>query len=143
MERPEDAEAGAEGRHGQAADVIASELEGAVVADSGLGVGREGSEAIDLFEDGEVSVGRLERLKAAEGLVMLVETSDHEFDGVVGGGDGVIANAVDQFGPVAFEEVKACPEPVVIDRVIMYQQCSANVGSPALRVKMQKRPRIW
>ena len=30
----------------------------------------------------------------------------HEFDGVVGGGDGVIANAVDQFGPMAFEEVK-------------------------------------
>jgi hypothetical protein len=76
LERPEDAEAGAEGRHGQVADVIASALEGAVVADSGLGVGRERNEAIDLFEDGKVGLGMVDRLKAAEGLVVLVEASD-------------------------------------------------------------------
>ena len=73
LQRPEDAEAGAEGGHGQVADVVAGELERAVVADSGLGVLGEGGEAIDLFEDGEVSVGMLDGLKATEGLVVLVE----------------------------------------------------------------------
>ena len=38
MERPEDAEASADGSHRQVADVVASELEGTVVADSGLGI---------------------------------------------------------------------------------------------------------
>ena len=106
LQWPEDAEAGAESGHGQLADVIASQLQRALAAQPGLGILREGCQAIDLLEDGEVSVGRLERLEAAEGLVVLVETPDDEFDGVVGSGDGVIANAVDQFGPVAFEEVK-------------------------------------
>ena len=57
-------------------------------------------------------MGRLKRLKAAESLVVLVKTANNEFDGVVGGGDGVTADAVDQFGPMAFQEIKACPEPV-------------------------------
>ena len=106
LQWPEDAETGAEGGHGQVADVVAGELEGAVVTDSGLGVLGEGGEAIDLFEDGEVSVGMLDGLKATEGLVVLVKAANNEFDGVVGGGDGFAANAVDQFGPMAFEEVK-------------------------------------
>ena len=38
LQRPEDAEAGAEGGHGQVANVAAGELERAVVADFGLGV---------------------------------------------------------------------------------------------------------
>jgi len=73
LQRPEDAEAGAEGGHGQLADVIASQLQRALAAQPGLGILREGCQAIDLFEDGEVSVGCLERFKAAEGLVVLVE----------------------------------------------------------------------
>ena len=73
LQRPEDAEAGAEGGHGQVADVVAGDLERTVDADSGLGVLGEGSEAIDLFENGEVSVGMLDGLKATEGLVVLVE----------------------------------------------------------------------
>jgi hypothetical protein len=64
LQRPEDAEAGAEGGHGQVADVVAGELERAGVTDSGLGVLGEGSEAIDLFEDGEVSASMLDGLKA-------------------------------------------------------------------------------
>ena len=73
LQRPEDAESSAEGGHGQLADVIASQLQGALAAQPGLGILREGCQAIDLFEDGEVSVGRLERLKATEGLVVLVK----------------------------------------------------------------------
>ena len=106
MERPEDTEAGADGRHWQVADVVASELEGTVVADFGLGIWREGGKAIDLLEDGEVGMGMVDGFKAAEGLVVLIEASNDEFDGVVGSGDGVTANAVDELGPMAFEEVK-------------------------------------
>ena len=106
MERPEDAEASAEGRDRQVADVVASELKGTVVADSGLGVWREGGKAIDLFEDGEVGVGMVDGLEAAEGLVMLVEAPDYEFDGVVGGRDGVIADAVGELGPVTLQEIE-------------------------------------
>ena len=73
LQGPEDAEAGAESGHGQLADIVTGELERAVVADSGLGILGEGGKAIDLFEDGEVSVSMLDGLKATEGLVVLVK----------------------------------------------------------------------
>lgn len=106
MERPEDAEASTDGSHGQVADVVASELEGTVVADSGLGVWGKGGKAIDFFEDGEIGLSMVDGLKATEGLVMLVKASDNQFDGVVGGRDGVTADAVGEFGPVALQEIE-------------------------------------
>jgi hypothetical protein len=76
LEWPEDAEASADGSHCKVADVVASELEGTVVADSGLGIWREGGETIDLLEDGEVGMGMVDGFKAAEGLVVLIEASN-------------------------------------------------------------------
>ena len=45
-------------------------------------------------------------LEAAEGVIVLVEAADDALDGIVGGGDGVGADAIGEVGPVAVEEVE-------------------------------------
>ena len=46
----------------------------------------------------------VDRLEAAEVVVVLVEAADDAFDGVVGGWDQVAGDAIDERGPVACEE---------------------------------------
>ena len=74
--RPDNAEAGAEGRHGQLADVVAGQLQRALAADAGLGILREGREAIELLKDGQVTLRIGDGLEAAEVLVVLVEAAE-------------------------------------------------------------------
>ena len=45
-------------------------------------------------------------LEATEGLVVLREDADHLFGGIVGGWDVLVFDAIDQVGPVAFQEVE-------------------------------------
>jgi hypothetical protein len=87
-------------------DIVASELERGLAANGRLGVLGERGEAVEFFEESEVTLGMVDRLEAAEVLVVLVEAADDAFDGVVGGGDEGGADAVDELGPVAFEEVE-------------------------------------
>jgi hypothetical protein len=77
-------EAGAEGRHQQAGDITADQLQGRTDANSRLGVLGEGREAIELLEDGQIALGVGQELKATEVLVVLIEALDDEFNGVVG-----------------------------------------------------------
>ena len=84
LHRPDHAQAGAEGRHGQAGDIVAGQLQGRLAANPGLGVLREGREAVDLLEDGQVTLGIGHGLEATEVLVVLVKAANDQFDGVVG-----------------------------------------------------------
>ena len=103
---PHDAQASAEGRHGQVGHVVAGQLQRRLATDSGLGILREGCEAVDLLEDGQVALRIGDGLEAAEVLVVLVKAADDEFDGVVGGRDGAGAEAIGQLGPVTLKEVE-------------------------------------
>ena len=71
--RPDNAEAGTEGRPRQLADVVAGHLPRALATDVGLSLLREGRAAADLLKDGQVALGIGAGLEAAEVLVMLVE----------------------------------------------------------------------
>jgi len=87
-------------------NVIAGQLQWALVADGGLGVVGEGGEAVEFFKDGQVTLGMGDRLKATEVLVMLVEAGNDTFDRVVGFGDERRADAVGESRPMVFQEVK-------------------------------------
>ena len=104
--RPNNAEASADGRQGQLADVVAGQLQRALAADGGLGILREGRAAVDLLKDTQVTLRIGDGLEATEVLVMLVEAANDAFDGVIGRRDQVGADAVGEPGPMAFQEVK-------------------------------------
>lgn len=67
--RPDNAEAGAQGRHGQLADVVARQLQRALATDAGLRILREGGETVELLKDGQVPLRIGDRLEATEVLV--------------------------------------------------------------------------
>jgi len=104
--RPDNAEAGADRRQGQVADVVAGQLQRALAADSRLGVLRERRAAVKLLEDGQVALRIFAGLEAAEVLIMLVEAANDPLDGVIGGRDQAGFDTVGQPGPMALQEVK-------------------------------------
>jgi hypothetical protein len=61
----------------------------------------EGCEAVDLLEDAQVQPGRGNSLETTKGLVVLSEMANDLLGGVVGGGDEMAINGIDQAGPVA------------------------------------------
>ena len=70
-----------------------------------MGIIGEGSETIDFLEEGQVKPGTFDRLEAAEGLVVpctvqsrtvLGKDEDDLLGGVVGSGDVLALNGVDQ-----------------------------------------------
>ena len=67
--------------------IIASQLEGRLTTNAGLGIKRERGEAIQLLKNPEIGVGAFDGIKAAEVLVVLIEAADDEFSVVVGGRD--------------------------------------------------------
>ena len=87
-------------------DVIASELQGGLAANAGLGILREWSEAVDFFKDAQVALGAFNGFEAAEVLIVLVKAADDKFCGVVRGRNFVTADGIDQLGPVEYQEVK-------------------------------------
>lgn len=66
----------------------------------------EGGKPVEFLKDGQVTLGMGDGLEAAEVLVMVVEAADDAFDGIIGGWDQVRADAVEQPGPMALQEVK-------------------------------------
>ena len=66
----------------------------------------EGSKTVEFFEDSQVGLSGKEGVEAAEVLVMLVKATDDEFGDIVGSGDSLTANGIDQFRPVELEEIK-------------------------------------
>ena len=51
-------------------------------------------------------MGSVDIFEATEILIVLVETTDDQFDGVVGVRDDVTADGIEQLGPMALEEIK-------------------------------------
>jgi hypothetical protein len=90
----------------QVLHIVASQFEGTFAPDALLGIVGEGGETVDLLEHAQVESGAVDGLEAAKGLVVLGEDADHLLSGVVGGGDVMTFDGVDQVGPVAFQEVK-------------------------------------
>lgn len=64
-------------------------------------VGERG-EAIQLVKHGQIKVDRGSTLKATKVLIVLVKATDDQLNGVVGLGDKLALDAIDQLGPVAF-----------------------------------------
>ena len=69
-----------------------------------LGILGKRGEAVELLENGQEQMGAVQVVKATEVLVMLVEASNDQFGSVVGTGDGLAFNTVNQLGPMAFQE---------------------------------------
>ena len=95
-----------EGGHGQLTDVITGQLQRAFAPNAGLGIGRKRGEPIKFFKDGQKKASGFDAVEAAEVLIVLVKAADNQLDGVVGPGDEVALDSVDQLGPVSFQEVK-------------------------------------
>jgi hypothetical protein len=103
---PLDAEAILQCGDRQAMDVVTGQLQRALAANGGLSVIGEGGQAIQFLENGQEGMGGFDALEVAEALVMLVEAPNNQFHGVVGFGDDLALNGVDQLEPVALQEVE-------------------------------------
>ena len=87
-------------------DVITGQLQRGFAADARLCILGERCEAIDFLEHTEVALGALKVIKAAEILIVLIEATNNQFDGVICGWDSIAANRIEQFGPVVFQEIE-------------------------------------
>jgi hypothetical protein len=134
--RPQDAEAGADGRHRQLADGVARQLQQALAADGGLSILRERREAVELLKDGQVTLRIGDGLEATEVLVMLVKAANDAFDGVVGRRDQAGTDAVGQPGPMALQEVK--DDDSLGPGLDVGPRRRCNVPWPGLRFRHQK-----
>jgi hypothetical protein len=117
---PLDTEAVTEDSQRQLAEIVASQLQGALASDPGLGVIRKGCQAVHLLEHTQEDLRCLDAFKAAEILAQGVLTYSAGQNGEspiprrctalrparVGLRDELAFNAVHQFGPVLFREVK-------------------------------------
>jgi hypothetical protein len=65
LQGPVEAEAIAESSHGQLADVVASQLQRTLAANSRLGIVGEGRKAVQLFENAQEDLVRLDALEAS------------------------------------------------------------------------------
>ncbi len=74
IQGPIKAKAVAERSHRQLANVVASQLQGALAPDPGLGIVREGRKAVQFLKNTQENLGALNALEAAEVLVVLVKT---------------------------------------------------------------------
>src|SRR5574341_17912 len=66
-------------------------------------------EAVDLVENTQENVRRLDTLKATEALIALVKTADDQFHRVVGLGDDLALDAVHQRGPTQWALARGAP----------------------------------
>ena len=92
--------------HRQLTDIITGQLQGAFAPNARLGIGGKRGQAIKLLKDGQKKLSRVDAVEATEILIMLVKATDDQFDGIVGPGDEVAFDRIDQLGPVSFQEVK-------------------------------------
>ena len=68
--------------HRQFRDIVSGYLQGALAPNPWLGVLGERCEAVHLLKDGQKETSGLQRIEAAEVLIVLVETANHQLDGV-------------------------------------------------------------
>ena len=99
LHRPLDTEAFAQRGHRQLAEVVTGQLQGAFAANPGLGIVREGRKPVQLLKNAQEDLGGLDTLEAAEVLVVLVKTANDLFHRVVGLGNDLTLDGVDQFRP--------------------------------------------
>ncbi len=106
LQGPVEAQAVSESRHRQLTDVITSEFQRALAANGELSIVGKRGEAVDLLEYGQEALGGVDAVEAAEGWIVLVKATNNQFDGIVGLGNEVAFDGIDQFRPVSLQEIK-------------------------------------
>ncbi len=112
---------------GHLADVIASQLQGALAADVQFSpfhrpvVFGERGETIGQLKQMQILARRLDAVEAAHILVVLVKAADDQFHRVVGQGDEGVLHRVDQLGVVAFQEVEDALRFRHLGHILLFQ----------------------